>query len=110
MLHDDNAAEEAGELSSAGAFIDTTGERGKKRKKIPVQVTGAFADREEEELEALVFGRQLFKRVEESGSETDSSEDESEDEEGVRHEGVARDEPAWRDEDDDELRFSFTQI
>ncbi|CAI8037089.1 U3 small nucleolar RNA-associated protein 18 homolog [Geodia barretti] len=103
MLHDDNAAEEAGELSSAGAFIDTTGERGKKRKKIPVQVTGAFADREEEELEALVFGRQLFKRVEESGSETDSSEDESEDEEGVRHEGVARDEPAWRDEDDDEL-------
>lgn len=95
-----------GELGSAGAFIDTTGERGRKRKKIPVQVV---ADTEEEELEAVVFGRQLFKPVAESSSSESDSCEESEDEEDVGRGGKgergAGDEPAWRDEDDDELRW-----
>lgn len=94
-----------GELGSAGAFIDTTGDRGRKRKKMPVQVA---ADTEEEELEAVVFGRQLFKPVAESSSSESDSCEESEDEEevgrGGKGERRAGDEPAWRDEDDDELR------
>ena len=96
-----------GELGSAGAFIDTTGERGRKRKKIPVQV--AAADTEEEELEAVVFGRQLFRPAAESSSSESDSCEESEDEEevgrGGKGERGAGDEPAWRDEDDDELRW-----
>ena len=101
MLYE-NVPEEAG-LGSAGAFIDTTGERGRKRKKIPVKVAGDFADREEEELEALVFGRQLFKPRESSEESESETGDGSEEEEGVRG-GRKEGEPAWRDEDDDELR------
>ena len=111
MLNE-NSAEETG-LSSAGAFIDTAGEKRKKRKKIPVKVSENFSDKEEEELEALVFGKLLFKPAETSG-DSDSGEseagsrDDSENEEDVEkwgRRGVGGDKPAWRDEDDDEMRY-----
>lgn len=54
-------------LSSVGAFIDTSGETNVKRKKTVQEKTRA--DLEEEELEALVFGRQPFKPAEDDSSE-----------------------------------------
>ena len=49
------------DLGSAGAFIDTTGERKKTRKnRVLVEPRG---DKEEEELEALVFGGLKSARV-----------------------------------------------
>ena len=50
------------DLSSTGAFIDTTGERKKNKKREKILVEAAVADEEEKELEALVFGRQLFNK------------------------------------------------
>ena len=105
----ENVSEQA-ELASAGAFIDTTGEKERKRSKI--QHAGAFAaEREEEELEALVLGkRSVFQPTESSGeSESDGSDDEEEVVEG--EDGGLRnregDRPAWRDEDDDDMRFEY---
>ena len=62
------------DLSSTGAFIDTTGERKrrtKRRSKRRVEVT----EEEERELESLVFGGQPFKPVEpDSGGDVSSEE------------------------------------
>lgn len=55
------------DLSSAGAFIDTSGDRNMKRKKAVQEKTRG--DIEEEELEALVFGKQPFKPAEDSSTE-----------------------------------------
>ena len=46
------------DLGSVGAFIDTEGDRRKKRKGIPV-ISGVKDD-EEARLESLVFGKQPF--------------------------------------------------
>lgn len=61
-------------LGSAGAFIDTTGETKKSRRKSRrhVEVT----DREEKELEALVFGGHPFQPVESYSSDEDYSSEE----------------------------------
>lgn len=65
---------EESDLTSTGAFIDTAGE-GKKKGKRRMQIE-ASADTEEEELEALVFGGQPFKRTEVFSEEhTDESEE-----------------------------------
>ena len=45
-------------LGSVGAFIDTEGDRRKKRNGIPVITE--FKDDEEAQLESLVFGKQPF--------------------------------------------------
>lgn len=55
------------DLSSAGAFIDTSGDRNMKGKKTVQEKTKE--DIEEEELEALVFGKQPFKPAEDSTTE-----------------------------------------
>lgn len=55
------------DLSSAGAFIDTSGDRNMKGKKT-VQEKNRD-DMDEEELEALVFGTQPFKPAEDSSTE-----------------------------------------
>ena len=65
----------AADLSSTGAFIDTTGERKKTRKsRILVEPR---VDKQEEELEALVFGQLKPTQVlsEEYGGEEYSSEE-----------------------------------
>lgn len=55
------------DLSSAGAFIDTSGDRNMKGKKTVQEKTRE--DIEEEELEALVFGKQPFKVAEDPSTE-----------------------------------------
>ena len=60
------------DLSSTGAFIDTTGER-KKGRKCHILVESCV-DREEEELEALVFGRLKPAQVLSEGGEYSSEE------------------------------------
>jgi len=66
------------DLSSAGAFIDTTGAKRKKRQEYYVRTD--ITTEEEEQLEALVFGRQPFKPRDAGRrpSETDSEEEEEE--------------------------------
>ena len=100
-------AGEGTDLGSAGAFIDTTGEN--KRKKTRITHSETFARREEEELEALVFGGRVFQP---QGAESSDDSESGDEVEVVRGESGGRggDEPAWRDEDDDEIRSQFIGV
>ena len=68
------------DLGSAGAFIDTTGAKRKKKQEYYVRTD--ITTEEEEQLEALVFGRQPFKPRDAGRrlSETDSEEEEEQEE------------------------------
>lgn len=92
-------------LEELGAFVDTqgAGPRVKRAKK--------GGDEVEEQLESLVFGRQLFPRAEEDSSseESDGDDDAATGSHAGRHSSAALSAtPAWHDEDDEAISVDIS--